>query len=529
MAAVTRQFRDRALEADALLAPDRRPTSRLETPRTAAGPQFLTVPAERSRLERRGPMRPRDLTPTRRRLHRWTLRATVRLADCAALLCVAWLTVLTGAQGGGEPSGPTIMPLLVAIGVLSWSLGAINAYGFGQKETFDHHLRRLAAGFGLAAVLMAGLLASLRPGEALNEIERWFLLSFLALGGMHSIWWLNVRAWRRSGRLTPNIVVVGATANAERLIRRALESGDAAVLGVFDDRLDRAPADVAGVPVLGDTDALIGHHVMPSVDRVVITVSSMARSRVRELIARLAVLPNEIMLFVDHDSEAGRLAALSRIVDAPLARVSGEPGDERRAFVKRLQDLVIGAAALVLAAPIMAAVAMAVRLDSPGPILFRQRRLGFNNEPIVVWKFRSMCAGLGDACATRQVCAGDERVTRVGRFIRATSLDELPQIINVLKGEMSLVGPRPHAVGMRTAGTESSRLIADYAHRHRMKPGITGWAAINGSRGPVDTPEAVRRRVALDIEYIERQSFWFDLLIMVKTLPCLMGDSKSVR
>ncbi|HEY5107034.1 MAG TPA: exopolysaccharide biosynthesis polyprenyl glycosylphosphotransferase [Caulobacteraceae bacterium] len=457
------------------------------------------------------------------------MRATVRLGDAAALLAMAWLTILTGAPGLGGAGGPTIMPLLVAIGVLSWSLGAIDAYGFGQKEAFDHHLRRVAAGFGLAAVLMAGLLAMTGVGAAVSGLARWFLLSFVALGALHSIWWINVRAWRRSGRLTPNIVVVGATANAERLIRRALESGDAAVLGVFDDRLDRAPADVAGVPVLGDTDALIGHHVMPSVDRVVIAVSSMARSRVRELIGRLAVMPNEIMLFVDHDSEAGRTAALSRIIDAPLARVSGEPGDERRAFVKRLQDLVIGAAALVVAAPIMVAVGLAVRLDSPGPILFRQRRLGFNNEPIVVWKFRSMRAGSDDARAARQVCAGDSRVTRVGRFIRATSFDELPQIINVLKGEMSLVGPRPHAVGMRTAGTESSKLVADYAHRHRMKPGVTGWAAINGSRGPVDTPEAVRRRVALDIEYIERQSFWFDLMIMVKTLPCLLGDAKVVR
>jgi lipopolysaccharide/colanic/teichoic acid biosynthesis glycosyltransferase len=120
-------------------------------------------------------------------------------------------------------------------------------------------------------------------------------------------------------------------------------------------------------------------------------------------------------------------------------------------------------------------------------------------------------------------------VTRVGRFIRSTSLDELPQIFNVLKGEMSLVGPRPHAVGMKTGSTESARLVAEYAHRHRMKPGITGWAAINGSRGPVHTPEQVKRRVALDIEYIERQSLMFDLMIMIRTLPCLIGDTKTVR
>ena len=124
---------------------------------------------------------------------------------------------------------------------------------------------------------------------------------------------------------------------------------------------------------------------------------------------------------------------------------------------------------------------------------------------------------------------GDSRLITGGWILRATGLDELPQIINVLKGEMSLVGPRPHAIGMKTAGQESARLVAEYAHRHRMKPGLTGWAAINGSRGPVDTPELVRRRVALDIEYIERQGFWLDLYIIAMTIPCLLGDRQAVR
>jgi lipopolysaccharide/colanic/teichoic acid biosynthesis glycosyltransferase len=134
-----------------------------------------------------------------------------------------------------------------------------------------------------------------------------------------------------------------------------------------------------------------------------------------------------------------------------------------------------------------------------------------------------------DATAARQVAAGDDRVTRVGRIIRRTSLDELPQLFNVLKGEMSLVGPRPHAIGMKTGDIESAALVAYYAHRHRMKPGMTGWAAIHGSRGPVDTPELVRERVRLDVEYIERQSFRLDLYIMLMTIPCLLGDTEVAR
>jgi lipopolysaccharide/colanic/teichoic acid biosynthesis glycosyltransferase len=132
--------------------------------------------------------------------------------------------------------------------------------------------------------------------------------------------------------------------------------------------------------------------------------------------------------------------------------------------------------------------------------------------------------------AARQVVADDERVTRVGRFIRKFSLDELPQLFNVLKGEMSLVGPRPHAIGMKTGEVESAKLVAEYAWRHRMKPGVTGWAAVKGSRGPVHTAEEVRRRVELDVEYIERQSVLLDLYILTLTLPCLLfGDREAVR
>ena len=334
---------------------------------------------------------------------------------------------------------------------------------------------------------------------------------------------------RRSGRLTPNIVIVGATKNAERIIKSALERRDVAVLGVFDDRLGRAPEQIAGVPVLGDINALVGHRIMPYVDRVVITVSSTAQARVRGLVEKLRVLPNDITLFVDLGSAEAETATLTRLADIPLAHLSGHSTDARRAVAKRAQDLILGLIALVVAAPVMALVALAVRLDSPGPIFFRQRRQGFNNEEIVVWKFRSMRDDMRDQDCARQVSYDDERITAVGRFIRRTSLDELPQIYNVLMGEMSLVGPRPHAPGTKTGAVESARLVAEYAHRHRIKPGMTGWAAIRGSRGPVNTPESVRRRVALDIDYIERQSFALDLYIMAMTLPCLLGDRQAAR
>jgi Undecaprenyl-phosphate glucose phosphotransferase len=483
-------------------------------------------PAERPLLERRGPMRPAELTPTRTRLTRWMLGVIFRAADAIALSLAALAAAPIMA---GEFTLSALSPFVVGAAIVLWALSTINAYGFRQTEGLGRHLVRVAAGFGLAALCLEVLLIGFRPATvAPRPFGMWFIASFVGLYGLHALWWAMVRHWRAQGRLTQNIVVVGATANAGRLIAAALKSRDAAVLGVFDDRIGRIPQDIAGVPVLGDTQALVQHRIMPFVDRVVIAVPQNAQARVRQLIERLDELPNELMLYID-EGPAGHAAALSRIADAPLAPISGVVSDERRALVKRLEDVVIGSLALVAALPLMAAIALAIKLDGPGPVFFRQRRHGFNNEEILVWKFRSMRETSDPAASTRQVTADDARVTRVGKFLRRTSLDELPQLINVLKGEMSLVGPRPHAVGMKTGKTESAKLVAGYAHRHRMKPGMTGWAAINGSRGPVDTPELVRRRVALDIEYIERQSLLFDLIIMARTLPCLMGDTKTVR
>ncbi|MFZ5669897.1 MAG: exopolysaccharide biosynthesis polyprenyl glycosylphosphotransferase [Pseudomonadota bacterium] len=481
--------------------------------------------------ERRGSLRPARLIPVRSRLELRQVTQTFRLVDAAAIVVLAlafghlaWPGGLLAARVGA------VLPLLVGAGALMWGLRTLAVYAFAHRESLVRHLLRVSAAFSLSALAVEAtilLLPGSRAGMAPAAI--WFLAALAGLYVLHTIWWSTVSGWRRDGKLTPNIVIVGATEAARRLIETALRTREVAVLGMFDDRLGRAPRDIGGVPVLGDIDALISHRIMPYVDRVVIAVNPAAQARIRQLIDRLGVLPNEVSLVLDSGGEDGRQRALSRIADAQLAQVSGEPADIRRAGAKRIQDLVVASIALLLGWPLMLLVALAIKLDSPGPVFFRQRRHGFNNEEILVWKFRSMRQEAADFAAVQQVRAGDDRVTRIGRFIRKTSLDELPQLFNVLAGEMSLVGPRPHAVGMKTGQTESARLVAEYAHRHRMKPGMTGWAAINGSRGPVDTPELVRRRVALDIEYIERQSFWFDLYIMAMTIPCLLGDRDQVR
>ena len=480
--------------------------------------------------QRRGPMRPHRLLPARSRLSARMVAMGFQTLDATVLGLLSLVATKAAAAGPlVDAEVALVLPFVAAALTAAGGLRLMNAYAYNASEQLHGHLLRVAAAFTLAALAGAFTVFLFSTPRATPAVATWVLAGLLLVSVLHVWAWERVRCWRRDGRLTPNVVFVGATPNAQALIEQALASREVSVLGVFDDRHERAPGTVGGVPVLGDVEALLSHRILPCVDRIVITVTTGAQARVRQLIERLQLLPNEVTLYVDVQGGERRAQALSRVTGAPLSFLPGRYDDERRAFRKRLQDLVLATAALILSAPLMLLIALAVKLDSPGPVLFRQRRHGFNNEIITIWKFRSMRHDAADATAQRQVTADDDRITRVGRFIRRTSLDELPQILNVLRGEMSIVGPRPHAVGMRTGQTEASRLVAEYAWRHRIKPGITGWAQINGSRGPVHTAADVRRRVMLDIEYIERQSLRLDLWIVLMTLPCLLGDRLAVR
>lgn len=515
--------------------PDDAPVSEASATLDMAGLQALAAAAARGGARgaggraRRGPFRPEVWLSARQR-HASRLAAHwFRAADILAVVALA-LLVAAAARPVSLLSAPLSAALPYAVGavVLLAALKASGVYGFSRDRRLVVHMGLVSGSVAGAGLIAALLVAALSGAAAVGPILVWSGLNLIVLYGLHMVWCDRVRRWRADGTLTPNVVVVGATKHAEKLIQEALQRRDLNVLGVFDDRLARAPDSVEGVPVLGDTEALLSHRMTPYVDHIVLAVDPTARERVRDLMRRLGGLPNDITLLVDPKGADERNAALEKLARAPLAPIDRTDPD-RAAFNKRLQDLILGGLMLVGLAPVFAVVALMVRLDSPGPVLFRQRRHGFNNEEIVVWKFRTMRHEAADAAAARQVTADDDRITRVGRFLRSTSLDELPQLINVLKGEMSLVGPRPHAIGMKTGQVESARLVAEYAHRHRIKPGMTGWAAVKGSRGPLHTAAEVRQRVRLDVEYVERQSFWLDLWIMAVTVPVLLGDRVAVR
>jgi polysaccharide biosynthesis protein PslA len=502
------------------------------------GLQALAGPVVSARPEttaeesaRRGPFRPEVWLNARQRhasrLAAHYFRALDSLAVVAvSLLCAAAAT--SGALIHAQVS--QVLPFVIGAAVILGMMRLLGRYRFARGQKTAWHLATVAATVlaGAATALVTGW-ALRGPAAQESAYLVWAGLVLITLHALHIGWSDMVGRWRAAGTLTPNIVLVGATQHAESLIREALKRRDLNVLGIFDDRLARSPRAIEGVPVLGTAADLLTHKMTPFVDRIVLTIDPRADARVRQLNAALGTLPHEVTLLVEPDGMAETQSALDRLAAAPLADVQRPVDDDRRAFNKRVQDLVLGLTALVLLAIPMAILALAIRLDSPGPIFFRQRRHGFNQEEIVVWKFRSMKAESADATASRQVTRDDDRITRIGRFIRKTSLDELPQLLNVIAGEMSLVGPRPHAIGMKTGHVESARLVADYAHRHRIKPGMTGWAAVNGSRGPLHTAADVRRRVQLDIDYIERQSLWMDLWIMAITVPVLLGDRAAIR
>ncbi|MCI0557133.1 MAG: exopolysaccharide biosynthesis polyprenyl glycosylphosphotransferase, partial [Nitrososphaera sp.] len=211
----------------------------------------------------------------------------------------------------------------------------------------------------------------------------------------------------------------------------------------------------------------------------------------------------------------------------PVLKVFQKPVSGWSYLAKTIEDKVLAALLLVLTMPVMVLIAVCIKLDSPGPVLFRQKRYGFNDQLIDIYKFRSIRVKQQDKDATRLVSRNDPRVTRIGRFLRRTSLDELPQLLNVLRGDMSLVGPRPHALNASAEGRLYHDVVEKYSTRHKVKPGITGWAQINGWRGETNTEEKIRKRVEHDLYYIENWSLVLDLAILLRTMWVVVKGNRA--
>jgi Undecaprenyl-phosphate glucose phosphotransferase len=260
---------------------------------------------------------------------------------------------------------------------------------------------------------------------------------------------------------------------------------------------------------------------------VIFSLPISAEARILQMLKKLWVLPVDIRLAAHSNKLRFRPRAYSYIGSVPVLDVFDKPITDWDVVTKLLFDRFIGGVMLLAASPIMLLAAIAIKLDSRGPVFFKQKRYGFNNELIEVYKLRSMYVDQCDAAASVLVTKGDSRVTKVGAWLRKTSIDELPQLINVaLKGNLSLVGPRPHAVHAKAENRLYDEAVDGYFARHRVKPGITGWAQVNGWRGETDTQEKIQRRVEHDLYYIENWTVLLDLYILART-PLAIFNTKN--
>jgi Undecaprenyl-phosphate glucose phosphotransferase len=333
-----------------------------------------------------------------------------------------------------------------------------------------------------------------------------------------------LRHWTREGRLARRTVVVGGGEQGEALVRQFKDQldSDIRIVGLFDDRNDdRSPSGEQRK--LGTVDDLVEFGRRTRLDLVIFSLPISAEARLLQMLKKLWVLPVDIRLAAHINKLKFRPRSYSYLGNVPVLDVFDRPIADWDVVMKWLFDKIVGGVALLLVAPLMAIIALAIKLDSRGPVLFKQKRYGFNNELIEVYKFRSMYADKTDATASKLVTRNDPRVTPLGRFLRKASLDELPQLFNVVfKGNLSLVGPRPHAVNAQAEERLYDEAVDGYFARHRVKPGITGWAQINGWRGETDTSEKIQNRVEHDLYYIENWSLLFDLYIVARTPFALM-------
>jgi Undecaprenyl-phosphate glucose phosphotransferase len=503
----------------------------------AAAAAQATATAERPAVERRRRLSQAALAVTNQKVRRAyspiVIAGAVRLADFVLLslignvLYLGYVTRLSGFH----------WEYVAAIfGMAAAAVICFQASDIYEVQIFRGQLRqmtRMISAWAFVFLLFIGVSFFAKLG---NEVSRLWLSAFFFVGlavliATRLFLRAMVRNWARQGRLDRRTIVVGSDQNGEKLVEalRAQDDSDIDILGVFDDRNDsRALEACAGSPKLGKVDDIVEFARRTRVDLVLFALPISAETRILEMLKKLWVLPVDIRLSAHTNKLRFRPRSYSYLGKVPTLDVFEAPITDWDLVMKWMFDRFVGAVILLLVSPVMALVALAVKLDSPGPVLFRQKRFGFNNERIDVFKFRSLYHDQADPLATKVVTKNDSRVTRVGRFIRKTSLDELPQLFNVVfKGNLSLVGPRPHAVQGKLQSRLFDEAVDGYFARHRVKPGITGWAQINGWRGEVDSEEKIQKRVEFDLYYIENWSVLFDLVILLKTPMALMTKSEN--
>lgn len=410
-------------------------------------------------------------------------------------------------------------------------------FGFDRKiYTFQHIIQLNSQLKNLSRVWLNVVFATIAIAFLLkisNDLSRGsmiltFSLGFAALLGYRAALRAFVLTYGRShDSFQSRIALVGATSSASKFVdqmhKAVADKNDLVQLvGVYDDRA-KARSEALNFDIAGSTDDLLDDAKNGRIDQIVIALPWLAVDRLEQIADKLSNVPVPVRLCPEGIAYSWNTRDVERLGDIDMVDVSSRSIDGLSGAMKFIIDRVGSAILLLLASPVLAAVALAIKMDSQGPVIFRQRRHGFNHKSFYVWKFRTMTV-MEDGDVVNQASKDDKRVTRVGAILRKTSLDELPQLYNVLIGEMSLVGPRPHALAHND---KYSQMLRGYARRHNVIPGITGLAQAKGFRGETDTLDKMEKRLEYDLQYIDNWSLLLDIKILVQTVGALLFPKNS--
>jgi len=401
---------------------------------------------------------------------------------------------------------------------------ALNVYSrktvlSGARMHSSNGLTACALTFGI--VLLLAFVLNFIGTVSRVWLLTWALGAFVWIGTLRALWASSLRRSLHRGKCLDRALVLAGSGRYARWLGDEIEResrGQIAVVSAMP-----IPGTPGGAPI-DWVDQAVRDGV---IDCVIIGKFDEAVEPLRALLRRLKRLAVDVTLIPDLAELPASVLSVERIGVLPAIGIASRPLTAVQVALKRAEDLILSGLILLLALPVFVVVAVAIKLDSAGPILFGQWREGYHNKVFKVWKFRTMYHAARDEGASQQTARRDRRVTRVGRLLRRLSLDELPQLINVIRGEMSFIGPRPHALGMTSVGLPMTQVLEEYAARHRLKPGITGWAQVNGCRGEIDSHEKLRRRVSLDCYYIDHWSLSLDFQILLRTVARLLFDADA--
>jgi Undecaprenyl-phosphate glucose phosphotransferase len=464
----------------------------------------------------------RLLMPSRKSPFKISLRVLegiLRLADVVLLFGSVVIASGLNSFGTAANRNQDILIAIIAAGVTAICLRYGHGYTLQALRSVLTQARVIGISLAAGLTTMLCFFFALKTDQTLEST--WALDWLVAAVGMLGlsrilVVWL-LRRWDQLGCFTRSLAVVGDPELGYGIIARAAENPEYRVVGLYEDQIKLSGGDI--IPSAGQIDDLIARGRQECIDDIVIAVPMNDAERITDLTRKLSVTVSDIYLATDITSVCGSAREIVDVADEPAVLVKQRPLKDWDALQKRAFDVVFASVILLFLAPFMGIIALLIKIDSPGPVLFRQPRFGFNNTLFSVYKFRTMHHDMTDLLADQQTKKNDKRITRVGKWLRKLSLDELPQLQNVILGEMSLVGPRPHAPNTKAGGRRFTEIMAEeYALRHRVRPGITGWAQVNGWRGETQTVEQLEKRVACDLHYIENWSLFFDIKILLLTV-----------